>query len=927
MDLVGRDVELQALRSAVEGVSAGDVQAVVLDGEAGIGKSALVAAAAELATQAGMLVLEGRAAEHEGDVPFGAVVDALDDHVASFSPRRRADLGSELGAVLPSLAQDGASPSADPAQRFRYHRALRALLEQLGRERPVALILDDLHWADEATVELALHLLRRPPRAPLLLLTALRPSPTVNRLVEAGRAAPAFHRLELHPLRDADARQLLGTLDSDELRAQVLREAAGNPLYLVELARAAPAPDQLPATLLAAIELEIGRLSPASRAMLEGAAVAGDPFDPELAAAATDIDQDVLVAIDALARADVIRPTSDGRLFAFRHPLVRRAVYDGAPPAWRLAAHERVAAALIARGARAATVAQHVAACARPGDAQAIELLSTAGAESATTSPAAAVRWYGTALQLVPPTDANARLAVLAPLAGAQFDAGRLDAARQALVEILETLPEELTPARLALLSQLARIESWMGEMTLARNRLERSRQEAPSELAGEVLATTAVAEFFAGAFDRAASAAADAEAVAAPHTALHVVAASTRANAEWWAGAAQQSIDRMDAAARDLDALPDDAFGPHLLDAFASVSGGLKQYGRHSRAAAVARRGLKLAEESDQGRMLTPVRLIYAETLGELLQLDAAVAQAEVAEESSRLMHSDSQLHWALIVLADCHRLTGDAPAGRAVLEEAVRIEAGLESGLLLLSAGVTIAIIHGDDDPERGMEELRRLHEGDHEMDPTNQLRVAIELAANAARAGHADLAQQYGQAGIALADRYCHPVARVGALSAYAEGLLLADRADEALTALDGAAAAARAVGGHRIAMRATITHGRALAATGQRDAAVSVLREAAHAAAAGGAIAERDRASRELRRIGARLDTATLRASGPAALELTSRERDIADLVLQGLPNKRVAAQLFISEKTVEYHLSNLYAKAGVRSRVELAAVLG
>lgn len=164
--LVGREQELAAAERAVKDAQDGSSRALGVLGEAGIGKSALLIATRERAAAAGMLVLEGRGAEHEQDVPFGVVVDALDDHVASLHPRRVESLGHDLGAVLPAAAAHASAPPASDtsaAERFRYHRALRALIELLARERPVTLLLDDLHWADDASVELVLHLLRRPP--------------------------------------------------------------------------------------------------------------------------------------------------------------------------------------------------------------------------------------------------------------------------------------------------------------------------------------------------------------------------------------------------------------------------------------------------------------------------------------------------------------------------------------------------------------------------------------------------------------------------------------------------------------------------------------------------------------------------------------------------------------------------------------------
>ena len=144
--------------------------------------------------------------------------------------------------------------------------------------------------------------------------------------------------------------------------------------------------------------------------------------------------------------ADLVRPGGDARAFRFRHPLVLRAVYDGAPPAWRLGAHERVAAVLAARGAAPGVRAYHVEQYARPGDEGAIALLGEAAAAAAATAPATAARWYGAAVRLLPDGDAERRGGLLAAQAVALADAGRLEEGREALIEVLGLLPPGPSP-------------------------------------------------------------------------------------------------------------------------------------------------------------------------------------------------------------------------------------------------------------------------------------------------------------------------------------------------------------------------------------------------------------------------------------------------------------------------------------------------
>ena len=178
--VVGRERELELVEQLLDRVCAGEARIVCVAGEPGIGKTRLLAEVAGRAEQRGCLVLEGGTAEFGGELPFGVLVDALEEYLESLAPsayQRLAaeDLG-ELAGVFPALRS--LDPKSDQpstaAERFRAHRAVCALLEHLALSRPLLLVLDDLHWADGASLELVSHLLRRRPRAGLLVAVAFR---------------------------------------------------------------------------------------------------------------------------------------------------------------------------------------------------------------------------------------------------------------------------------------------------------------------------------------------------------------------------------------------------------------------------------------------------------------------------------------------------------------------------------------------------------------------------------------------------------------------------------------------------------------------------------------------------------------------------------------------------------------------------------
>ena len=206
--LVGRADELGSLERLLDELDRGCPGAVEVAGAPGIGKTRLLREVAAWAGARGHLVLSGAASEFERDPPFSVFIDALDEYVAGLEPARLAVLDdavqAELAHVFPSLSAlaDGREVAAQ-SERYRSHRAVRELLERLAAPTPLVLVLDDLHWADSASVELLGALLRRPPAAAVLVAVALRPRQTPERLsaaLERAHRAAALTRIGLGAL-------------------------------------------------------------------------------------------------------------------------------------------------------------------------------------------------------------------------------------------------------------------------------------------------------------------------------------------------------------------------------------------------------------------------------------------------------------------------------------------------------------------------------------------------------------------------------------------------------------------------------------------------------------------------------------------------------------------------------------------------------
>ena len=237
--LRGRAVELVALDAALDSIGEGRGRFVLVGGEPGIGKSRLLEELVVRAQDRGRLVLAGRAAEFEREVPFAVWVDALDAHVGSIDRGRLRKMGiadpEELAAIFPSVGQP--APGGIGDDRYRAHRAVGELLDGLAATRPLVVALDDLHWADAASLELIATLARRPPGRGVLVAGAHRPAESLAALRATLERLGHGSVIWVGPLSEAEARALVPAGIPASQRVALLHAAGGNPFYLLQLAR------------------------------------------------------------------------------------------------------------------------------------------------------------------------------------------------------------------------------------------------------------------------------------------------------------------------------------------------------------------------------------------------------------------------------------------------------------------------------------------------------------------------------------------------------------------------------------------------------------------------------------------------------------------------------------------------------------------
>ncbi|MFK8844260.1 ATP-binding protein [Streptomyces sp. Ac-502] len=964
--LVGRTEVVRLLGTEAERAAAGEFRLVELTGDPGAGKTRLLGETAGAALRQGLTVLRGRGTEYENDVPLSLAVDALDDEVESRADQVRAALDPEsarlLADVFPALSAD--RPVPDPAaapstglNRYRVHRAVRLLLEALAAPGGLAVLLDDVHWADEGSVELLSHLARHPPRGPLLLAVTYRTRQAGPRLTAAlADAAPGLRtRIEVAPLTLREAGEFLGPSVGARRRRALYEASGGNPLYLEALARSAPAtaapagggvenaaPDDdglLPNAVREALAAELAALPDDVRLAAQAAATLGDEFEPGMVAvAAPTTEAEALAALDELAERDVVRCAPAPGRFRFRHPVVRHLAYASSGAGWRVAAHARVAAALDERDAPTVTRARHIARSARFGDLLSVGVLVEAARATAYQSPATAAQWLRTALDLLPEKPGGTaagpapdRLSLLVELARLQGVGGRLVQGRDTALEVLRLLPPDAWAQRAGAARFCAILERLLNRQAEGRALLRSELGRVPPEHAVDavplhlqLIGDSLIRADFTGAAEQLDRLTAVLSRPGGAETAGDppddwMPLVTLRLGCAYGAGDLDAAHD-LAARAERLTADATDAELAPWLESLAFLCWIDAMMGRLPQAARTVERSLAIANATGQSYLSPWILTAQAFTYGRTGRLAEAVDRAEDAVDAARLLGSDECVALALAVKSLMVRWTGDAAAALALADEAIRHADGRREWWARLGVvGRGLALVGLQEVDAGAAQVLAACDEFVTPLLERSCLLVCCEAMA--------DAEAERGRPGAAAgwADR---AAAVPGGGTGSGHAVLArahAEQEGDPAAAARGAVRAAElfeATGERLSAARAWLRAGTAHAGCGEKAAARTELARAAEVFGACGALGLHARTVREQRRLGVRAGRAADRTDG----RLSRREAEVAELVRQGFSNQRIAERLFLSPRTVETHVAHVFAKLGVSSRAAVAGKL-
>lgn len=932
----GRAAELSVLDGALDRVASGHRCIVLIEGEAGIGKTRLLDAVLDGARARGMQAMSGRAEELEYARPFGLLADAFGCARSSRDPRRAA-----IGELLASGGAEERAPitvTSDPGLRFAAVDAFADLAEELALSAPLLIGADDLQWADVSSLLTLGALSRRIQYLPVGLIMCFRPSPRppdLDRLAAALESGGAQH-LVLSGLAERAVAELVSEAVAAEPGPGLLARmaaAAGNPLFVTELlgalaqegaietsgGQAEVANLTLPPALRLTILRRLSFLPDDTRQALLAASILGSSFTvAELSVTMARPALELSSVLEEGIRARVL--ADDGGRLRFRHDLIRDAIYENQLGSIRQGLHREAGQRLAQAGAPSRQVAEQLARGAGPGDAEAITWLTRAAREAAARSPDAAAELMGRVAELMPSADPG-RDKALAERASSLMLAGRI--------------PDALAACRMMLSRPRdpdvdAAVRICFGHALLAQGQVHEGLRELERGGASPMLSSAdqavtqawaGFARFSLGDLGGALAAAEQARSVAAS-AGDHVttsIAMATQARILESRGQLQDALQVIENAAQLADESPG-GIG-HRYPVQVSRGHILIELDRPGEARAALRAGMRISEELGVRWPLASYQVFLALLEFMTGQWDDAIAELEasieLAEETGET-YSQVCAH-GVLSLVSLHR--NDLTQARQTADAAAKDLAnwGSFSHSMAWAAWPRALIMEADGEPGEALATLadtwdRCLSSGIVLQYPA----IGADLVRLALAAGDTGRARDTSAAVTQVASGSEVPWITGAALRCRG---LVEDDAEILQAAADVYADGSRPL---YLAL-ACEDAGAAFARQGRRDRGRPLLDRAIGIYERLGAARDHARAAAVLRGTGQRLGQRGPRSRPQFGWpSLTPTEHIVADLVTEGLSNPQIGERLYISHRTVQTHLAHVFTKLDMSSRVQLAA---
>jgi DNA-binding CsgD family transcriptional regulator len=929
---VDRSRELLALRAGVEALRQGGGAAVWVEGEPGIGKSSLVVEALAGASELGWDIGWGIADQLAERLPLSVMQDCLQVRLGSQDPRR-AHAASLLRSQRLGLFTDGDASVSGV-------EVLMALADELCAAAPTVMVIDDLQWADEASLLVWHQLAASIDQLRLLLIATCRSDPRRPEVqqVRASLARRGGALVTLGPLPEADVAALvtamLGTPRGDTLR-QLTAQAAGNPLYLRELldalardrAQAGPAQEhvsavqELPASLAAVLNDRLSSVSAVTAQILRTAALLGAKFTvTDLAVLLRRPVSELAAGLQEAVAARIL--VGSGSELAFRHQLIHQALYESMPTALRTALHAEAARELAATGTDALSVAQQLFAARQPGEGWARAWLIQTAPTLTTQAPQLAADLLRRELAETPSGD-EAWDGLTASLVRALLAVGSYDEAARQASAVLPVMTDPVRRAETYSVLARAQVSAGRSDEAIATMRQALASADLPRTWQARMLALLAMLER-AGTGDLDTADVTARQALAVAEEAGDAFATAHALTDLWLShGVRRDHAAALDDVDQALRVLGDDP-GYADLRSFA-VDGRiftLQNLDRWPEAESTLRQARESAQRSggpDRTTWVTAAVLRY--WLG---QWDDALAELSTDEDDAPgLTYTFLRERWPALLVHGVTALIAGRRDQRTTADQHLR--AGLALPVLripdrenrdFLVAAHAVALEQRGE-TRQAMQVLAAIvprHDGEmtliHQWLP-DLVRLAIaagdrRIARTAARACQEEAAAETRPARAAAASMRC-------------QGLLESDPAP-----LRDAIAHYRTVG-PAVELPAVVEDLAAvLAERGQHEEARAALNEAVSLYEGLNARWDIRRADSRLRPYGIRRGVRGPRgpraASGWAAL--TPTEVKIAALVARGDSTSEIARGMFLSRRTVQTYISHILAKLGAKGRVEI-----